>query len=260
VTAAAPPGAGLAPLGRCRVCYAEVSADAARCPNCSAALGAQDPCPSCRAQAGSSPDKEFRYVCDVCGAPRVPRFDKSIAYSGREAPLLRRADAARKARAGWRGAAIATGIVLPITAFFFLALLALVGMKVWAILTALLVLAPLAIFLAFAIGRASARGREIGPAIDSAWLAVATDIAQHQGAALTATSLARALGVEEPQAEELLALVDVERIAGPSVPRHVRIAAPEIAAGPTQIAAAEEEAALAEQIAADEKARREAGK
>ncbi len=199
-------------------------------------------------------------MCDVCGAPRVPRLDRSLTYSGREAPLLRRADEARKGRARWRAAAIGGGIVLPIAGIFFLALILIFGAKLSLLLTALLFLAPIAAFLAFAAGRAAARGREIGPAIDGAWLMVANDIAQQRGAALTTASLARALGVEEPQAEELIALVDVDKLTSPAVTQGVRIAVPEAAPpGYTQIAAAEDEAALAEQLAAEEKARREAG-
>jgi hypothetical protein len=241
----------VAAVQRCRVCASEVPAGAVRCPNCSAAFGALDPCPCCRAQAGSSPHPELRFVCDVCGGPRVPRRDRSIRYSGREAALLRKADAARKGRAGWRAAVIIAALLVPFTLLILAALFLVFG-ALAALVIALLILAPLAAFLAFALRRSGARGREIGPALDAAWLTVATDVAQ-QVPGLTASSLADKLGIEEPQAEELMALLDVN--AAVAVGPRLRIdAGPPVrlgasAAGPTEAPPVEEEAALAEQIA-----------
>lgn len=238
---------------RCRVCASEVPSGAARCERCGAALGKLDPCPCCRAEAGASPHAELRFACDVCGGPRVPRLDRQIRYSGREAALLRKADAARKARAGWRAAAIADGLLLPFTLVIFTALLLIFGASVGLVLVALLIVAPIAAFLAFALARAGARGREIAPALDAAWLAVATDVAQ-QTRGLTAQVLAQKLGIEEPQAEELMALLDVNEAVG-AAPR-LRIDPGPAPVGATHVAAAEEEAALADQIAAEARAGR----
>jgi hypothetical protein len=217
-----------------------------------------EPCPCCRAEAGASPHPELRYACDVCGGPRVPRLDRSLHYGGREAPLLRRADAARKARAGWRAATVAGGLLLPFMLAVFAALLLIVGLGVWILLVALLVVLPIAGFLVLAITRGSARGREIAPALDAAWLSVATDIAE-QTRGLTAPVLAQKLGIEEPQAEELMALVDVNAAVSPPRPPKARIdeeagAAPMgDAQGFPQLSTPqpeEEEAALAERIEA----------
>jgi hypothetical protein len=208
----------------------EVPAGATRCPNCSAAQGPLDPCPHCRAQAGISPDREFRWVCDVCGGPRVPRLDASIDYGGRDAVALRKADAARKGRAGWRAAAIASGLALPVVLLFVGALLLLFGLSFALAFVALVAIAPVAAFLAFAVGRAGKRSGEIGPAIDAAWLAAATAIARQSPGPVTAASLSQKLGVEEPQAEELMALLDVnEAMMGPA---RVRIDVPARTAGP----------------------------
>lgn len=266
---------------RCRVCAADVPPGALRCPNCSAAQGPLDPCPHCKAQAGVSPHAVYRWVCDVCGGPRVPRMDPSIAFSGRELPLLRKADAARKARAGWRAGAIASGLLLPVVVLFFAALLLVFGPGILLIALSLLSVGPVAAFFAYAMRRAGARGREIGPALDAAWTAAATDIAQQSAGALTAAELARKLGVEEPQAEELMALIDVNDALRPRAriavdkgapaavtqmasasPAQIASASPtQIAstAGPTQISSAEEEAALIEQSAAEEEALRKKG-
>ena len=234
---------------RCRVCAAEVPPGAPRCPNCSAAQGPLDPCPCCRAQAGASPHAELRYVCDVCGGPRVPRLDRSIAYSGREAALLRKADAARKARAGWRAAAIAGGLLLPFVLLIFAALLTVFGAGAGLVLAGLVVSAPIGAFTAMAASRAGARAREIPPALDGAWLSAATDVARQVRGGLTVPALVERLGIEEPQAEELMALLDVDQTVAP-VPR---LRVPPVQ---TLIASPEEEAALVEQAAAEAEARR----
>lgn len=255
---------------RCRACAAEVPPGAMRCPNCSAAQGPLDPCPHCKAQAGVSPHGEYRWVCDVCGGPRVPRIDRGIAYSGRELPLLRKADAARKGRAGWRAAAIASGLFLPFIGLFFGALLLVFGLSFTLVTLALISLTPVAGFLAYAMSRAGARGREIGPALDAAWIAAATDVAQQLPGPLTAAELGRKLGIEEPQAEELMALIDVNDALRPRARIAVDRGAPVSAVSPTQIASgpptqlssasptqlAEEEAAIGEAAAAEEAQRK----
>lgn len=243
-----------------------VPAGAARCPNCGAPQGQLDPCPHCNAQAGTSPDHELRFVCDVCGGPRVPHLDRTIAWSGREAPLLRKADAARKARAGWRAAAIAGGLLVPFVLLVLGALFLIFGVSVGLVIAALFALGPIGAFLAFAIGRAGARGREIAPAVDAAWLSAATEIAQQSNGPVTAETLVQKLGVAEPQAEELMALVDVNESInlGAPAPR-VRIGAvPASAIGamsvqPTQVASAMEDAAILEQAAAEAEVQRRKG-
>jgi hypothetical protein len=253
-------GAAGAPL-RCRVCGADVAEGTPRCPRCSAAVGPLDPCPHCRAEGGASPDADLRYVCDVCGGPRVPRLDRSITYSGREVPLLRKADAARKRRTLWRAAAVVSGTLLPFTLLIFVALLAIFGVSFALVLTALILTAPVAAFFAMALLRAGARGREIAPAIDAAWLSVAGDVARQSKGSLTAQGLAQRLGVEEPQAEELMALLDVNEIVSPGMrfevpaPPMARAATEPATPGPTQVASAEEEAALAEQATSEARAR-----
>ena len=197
-----------------------------------------------------SPHAELRWVCDVCGGPRVPRLDRAIDYGGRDAPLLRRADAARKARAGWRAAAIASGLLLPFVLLMFGVMFLVFGLKLALVAVSLAVLAPIVAFVAFAVSRAGARGREIAPAIDAAWLAAATAIAQQSRDPVTTASLSQKLGIGEPQAEELMALLDVnEAVTG----RRVRFESGPtgLPAQPTQVASAEEEAALIEQAVAE---------
>jgi hypothetical protein len=164
-------------------------------------------------------------------------------------PLLRKADAARKARAGWRFAAIAVGLLLPFIIMVFGVFLLLFSANAVLLLVSLFVTAPIAAFVVFAFLRAAARGHEIAPALDAAWLAVATDIAQ-QTRGLTAPALAEKLGIEEPQAEELMALVDVN--AAVSAPRPQRARIDVQSPGITQLSpdVQAEEEALAERIEA----------
>jgi hypothetical protein len=246
---------------RCRACAAEVQGGALRCERCGAPQGALVACPHCRGEGGTSPHAELRFVCDLCGGPRIPRLDASIPPNGREVPLLRKADAARKARAAWRGAALGSGLALVLTAVPFVLLLFIVGAAPLLIVPGLLFTALFAGLLAMAVTRARARGREIGPLIDGAWVAAATDIARHSRGPLTALDLSQKLGIDESQADELLALLDVHQaldggpIAGPPLRIEAQTepapAALQPAAAVTQLA--EEEAALGDEAAAQRK-------
>lgn len=199
---------------RCRACAADVPDGAPRCGRCNAPQGFLEPCPHCRGEGGTSPHPELRFTCDLCGGPRVPKLDPSIPTSGNELPLLRKADEARKARATWRGAAVASGIALVLTVVPFTLLLIMVGAVLLLMLPGLLFTALFTGLLVMALLRASARGSEIEPALDGAWLAVATDIAHASAAPITAEELSAKLGIEEPQAEELVALIDVNETVG----------------------------------------------
>ena len=142
---------------------------------------------------------------------------------------------------------------------FFAALLLVLGASAALVIVALLAVAPFAAFLAFALSRSAARGREIAPALDAAWLAAATDVAR-QSRGLTAPALALKLGIQEPQAEELMALLDVNAApranAGERPRMRIDTGGPGGAeAGAADVLASEEEAALAERIEAKARAR-----
>jgi hypothetical protein len=238
----------------CRVCAAAVPAGAARCGQCGAAQVDLGPCPLCGGQGGSSPDPELRFACDLCGGPRVPWLDTSIQPSGLDAPLLRKADAARKARAAWRGTAFAAGIAFVLAVVPFVLLLAVIGAKLFVLVPGLLFTGLFGGMLAMAIGRARSRGAEIAPALDGAWLAAATAIARQVPGPIGAADLSKRLGIEEPQAEELLALLDVNGVStdATAAPR-VRIASAPGAPPPEALAAEQEALADAETAAEAER-------
>jgi hypothetical protein len=236
----------------CRVCAASVPEGAPRCERCGAAQVDLGPCPLCNGQGGTSQHPELRFACDLCGGPRIPRLDPRIKSSGREVPLLRKADAARKARAAFRGLAAASGVALALTVIPFAVLLAVVGFKVLLLLPGLFFTGLFAGMLAIGIGRARARGNEITPALDGAWLAAATDVARQSPGQITATDLGQKLGIEEAQAEELLALLDVDAaVGGAPLPRMRVAAAAAPGPGMTAIAASAEDEALLEEASAD---------
>jgi hypothetical protein len=239
----------------CRVCAASVPEGAPKCERCGAAQVDLGPCPLCNGQGGSSQHPELRFACDLCGGPRIPRLDPRMKSSGREVPLLRKVDAARKARAAYRGLVAASGVALALTVIPFAVLLAVVGFKLLLLLPGLVFTGLFAGMLAFGIGRARSRGNEIAPALDGAWLAAANDVARQSPGPLTAADLARNLGIDEAQAEELLALLDVDSaIGGAPMPR-LRVAPlPDVARpepSSTMVATPAEAEALAEEAAPD---------
>jgi len=236
----------------CRVCAATVPEGAPRCERCGAAQVDLGPCPLCNGQGGSSQHPELRFACDLCGGPRIPRLDPRLKSSGREVPLLRKADAARKARAAYRGLVAASGVALALTVIPFAVLLAVVGFKVLLLLPGLFFTGLFSGMLAIGLSRARARGNEITPTLDGAWLAAATDVARQIPGPITAAALSQKLGIEEPQAEELLALLDVEvAVGGAPIPRMRIDAAPAFGPGMTALATSAEDEALAEDASAD---------
>lgn len=195
----------------CRACAAPVDPGSARCARCGAAQRAET-CPHCAAVAGASPHTELRFRCDVCGGPRIPIADPRIQRSGREVPALRQARAAAMSRSGFRAASIAAGVLLGFEILLFAVLLLFLGASASLLVAGLLTMAPFAAFALWAMQRAKARGREITPALDAAWVAAAADVASQSQGALTARALAATLGTGEPQAEELLALLEVNDV------------------------------------------------
>ncbi|WP_437632176.1 zinc ribbon domain-containing protein [Sorangium sp. So ce854] len=244
---------------RCRVCAAAIAPGSDRCPQCGADQRAEA-CPHCSGVAGVSAHPELRFRCDVCGGPRVPVADARIKRSGREAPLLQKARAAASARSAWRAAGIAASALFGFELFLFAVLLLVLSASVGLFTAGLLTMAPVAVFALWAFRRAKSRGQDVAPALDAAWVSVASDVARQSERPLTAGALASTLRIGEPQAEELLALLEVNDVVRGAVspagefgyaPRLRVGAAPadEAEAAARALAAAEEEAFAAGQVA-----------
>lgn len=203
-------GASPEPGPRCHACGADVPADAERCSRCGTSQRV-DACPHCGATAGVTRDSELRFRCDVCGGPRIPPA-RGGARAGREVTALRRAHAALSGRSKWRAASLAAGLLLAFDLLLLSLLLLITGVGLGLLLTGLFTAGPLAAFVLWAMSRARARGREIGPALDAAWVAAATEVVTRADKAITARDLATALSIEEAQAEELMALLEVSDV------------------------------------------------
>lgn len=252
---------------RCRACGADLPDGAATCSRCGTSQ-TMSTCPHCGGTAGVSPDKEMRFKCDLCGGPRIPELSPALRRSGKENAPLKLAEDARKGRAAARATGIAGGVGLTFTALAFAVFWLIFGFGIPSAIVFLALAGPFTALLAWASQRASKRGKEIQPALDAAWLAAATDVAAKSRGQLTAADIAAALGVDEAKAEELLAMVDVNRaVGGGALPRSDAMAAFDAklrvasqAAGASTGQAAELEAAAedeASQAAARERARRE---
>lgn len=242
---------------RCRVCAAAIAPGSDRCPKCGADQRAEA-CPHCSGVAGVSAHPELRFRCDVCGGPRVPVADARIKRSGREVPLLQKARAAASARSAWRAAGIAASALFGFELFLFAVLLLVLSASVGLFTAGLLTMAPVAVFALWAFRRAKSRGQDVAPALDAAWVSVASDVARQSERPLTAGALASTLRIGEPQAEELLALLEVNDVVRGAVspagefgyaPRLRVGAAPADEAEARALAAAEEEAFAAGQVA-----------
>jgi len=126
------------------------------------------------------------------------------------------------------------------------------GAKLVLAITSILFTLALTSVTVWSAMRARARGKEIEPAIDAAWMSIATDIAQQRKTPLTATDLAAALSIEEGQAEQLLALLDVNEIVRSDVTEEGEVAySSRMRVEPAAVTERPTEP-LAEQLAADE--------
>lgn len=193
---------------RCRTCGREIAAEVADCPHCGA-QNLEERCPHCNAVTTSSPDKELRYHCDLCGGPRVPRGDPSVRRGKRDVPFLRRANEARKQRAKYRaitGVFAVMGFGTTMLAGLWMLIFGLsVGLGVtWGLFAGIAALTVL-----WSLKRAGEKTKEIAPQIDQAWTRAAADTAATIKGPFTAARLAKAMGVDEAVAEDLLAQLDV---------------------------------------------------
>lgn len=194
-------------------------------------------------------------------APRKRRGAKELA-------ALKRAEASRKKRAKTRGGAIAAGL----SAIGIVGILGIAGIVsivagwnigLWLFLAALVTAGPL-FGLTVGLGTRSSRlSKEIPGAIDDAWMAAATDVVEQSSTPITATSLAKVLRIDEPQAEELLALLEASDLVRPEGSHayrgKLRVDTSTTTAPTTdhQLAAEEEAHAEAEALAAEQQAKRE---
>ncbi len=227
-------------------------------------------CPICGGIAKAVPHPAYRWVCNLCGAPRIEVQRKGITLSGEEKPYLERANAAKNARAAWRfggfvaGALGGFGLVATLLMYLIFSSLLLAGAGIALSL-------PFVLFALAAFAKDNARSREIDREIDAAWRVAGRDVVM-QSKSITAEQLTEILPMSQLDAEQLAAELAVDeqlrsrvneegRIQlSPVTQTKVRIDEAADGAGPTIVAAdplEERFAALEEAIAAEQQAERD---
>ena len=166
-------------------------------------------CPHCRGMTRIEPDAEMRYVCAVCGGPRV-RVLGDVTLSGREVEPLKRGDQQRKKRAGWRAAGGVSGAAATLLvvggAFAKLAL----GAGIAAAGTAVVMALPLLLLMVWSMSRGRAAGAQLTAAVDRAWKSAARDVVAAAGRPLSAAQLGEALPLSRADSEALMAELAVD--------------------------------------------------
>lgn len=196
----------------CRLCGTELESGSFRCGHCGATYGERNRCPHCGAIADIEPHRVLRYRCRVCGGPRVPLADNSLEPSGVEWPLLEQAQRARVRVAAWRVAAGVVGAFGLLSLFVTLLTLAFITPGVVATAALLTAVSIPLVLTAIAWTRARHHARDRDAALDQAWVTAASDVVQRQEQEVDARGLAKTLRIEEAQAEQLLARLDVENV------------------------------------------------
>lgn len=166
-------------------------------------------CPHCRGVTRTEIDDEMRYVCGVCGGPRV-RVSGDHKLSGDEVEALRHGDKLRKKRAAWRfggGVSAAAGTLLALAAVFAKVFLG--ASFAAAGVTAVMAL-PFFLLTFWAVSRAKVATMQLAAAVDRAWQSAARDQVRAAGQPLSAAQLRKALPLSQPQAEQLMAQLSVD--------------------------------------------------
>lgn len=202
---------GIFAAAKCPACGADVDSGAGRCGRCGTSLSLSA-CPHCGATAGISKNAEFRFVCDVCGGPRIP--SPLGKRSGKEGAGLSKANQARKGRATGRAAVVGAGVGFSFLSLLFVLFWLLFGLGLFSGLAYGALSIPFLALFAWGSTKAKREGQAIGPALDEAWLAAAAELLAKSKGQMSATDVAAALSIEEEKAEELLALIDVDRSVG----------------------------------------------
>lgn len=165
-----------------------------------AVYGEENRCPICGAFARVDRDETFRFVCGVCGSPRIAT--KAVPLPQESLLALRHAAQAKRSAFAWRVAAWGLGIPAALS-------LALAAVLAPASLLASGVLIACGVVMAIFATRSSrmaATGRKkLRSSVDQAWEAAALAVLDQRGKETTAVDLAKALEISEADAEAMLA-------------------------------------------------------
>ena len=235
-------------------------------------LADASPCPHCGAFARIVKSDELRFVCGVCGAPRIPAQD----LSGRELEPLKAAQAARRSRFLWRFGGLFAGAVGGAGMLMTVLLALILGWGGFAFGFALTL--PFIVLAIVALARVGGKSTQISEALKEAWKSATRDVVMRAEHGVTPAHLAKALPLSEAGAESLLTEISVEDafqsritdegkiVVMPVGGTSLRIDAgaqgaartiPEQPVDPLEARFAELEQSMAEEDAAGEKAKRQ---
>jgi hypothetical protein len=189
-----------ASLGTCAACGA-VAVSGGVCGRCGNTSGESNRCPHCNAIARVEPKgagPSLKWVCGVCGGPRVPHGlgGEAAAQPLREARASQRL-ALRRRASFW---------VFTMIALFF-TLVAVAAWPVAALLSHLMLLAMAMTPTLLAVrarSRAHRADADASEALERAWLAAAEDVTSHAKNGVTVAELASRLKIDATKAEKLL--------------------------------------------------------
>ena len=222
----------------CSACGAALDS-LGRCTKCGATFGEAYRCPLCQAVSDVESSTILYQCCRTCGGPRIPPTESPVSEA--EVTLLRSARSEQLRAGAFRagsGFALASGVLsLLVTAVVLLATSPGEIAKVAAFLATLV---PFALAF-FAMRQARSHAGKLNAALQQAWLLAATRVVgEHQGS-IAAQELAKALRVDEPRAELLLAEVSVQQFVHDPAEAPARLRVTELA-DPSELGEAADEA------------------
>jgi hypothetical protein len=188
----------------CSGCSKPLEEETTRCPHCGLAFGEHQRCPHCAAIADVRPSSMGRFVCAVCGTPRIPIDDTAISRSHAEAELLRDAGSALAAISVWRtAAAVATAFGLFSLLILWLVVAVAPPGSLATVIAAGAACAPF-VFALVGMRRASVNTARLDAALEGAWSKAAAEIARARGGKLDARALAQATRIDDRTADRII--------------------------------------------------------
>jgi len=167
-------------------------------------------CRHCGGVAAIVKHGEYRYVCNLCGAPRIQVTNDRVKLSGDEHPDLVRAEETIVSRRFWRG-----GGLLGAMAGSFGLLCTAVMQLVFSPESLLWSAAGVAMSLPFvllafvALGKSKSKTTTIDRHLDQAWKNAARDVVVQMGG-ITAQQLTQALPMTQADAEQVAAELSID--------------------------------------------------
>jgi ribosomal protein S27AE len=171
-------------------------------------------CPHCGGLGIVVPHDDLRYVCGLCGGPRI-RVDDDLELSGDEIEPLRAGEQSRKSRFLWRvaglfgAAAGGFGVLVSV----FAALLLGWGWGLGGVVMSL----PFILLAIAGFAKASSKTDEMQAHIHQAWKLAARDVVERAQGGVDAKRLAEIMHLTDAGAEQMMADLTVDNMFRSSI-------------------------------------------